>query len=59
MRYFILILFLSACTMETEEIDLLENLDLEKLPENSSISIGITKFIFNIFPVSTNIGTKS
>ena len=58
MKYIVLILFLAGCSIEEETIDSLENIDLSDIPENSSISISITKFIINILPTSFgSVGT--
>ena len=58
MKYFVLILLLSACSAVTEEVENpLEGLDLSSLPEGSSVSVSITNFIINLFPLSNTIGT--
>ena len=58
MKYFVLILLLSACSAVTEKVENpLEGLDLSSLPEGSSVSVSITNFIINLFPLSNTIGT--
>ena len=53
MKYIIiLLLFIPSCTAEKETTDLMDQIDLSDIPENSNISISITKFIINILPTS-------